>query len=360
MAPIKILHMADIHFGRPATGLPENLREIRRQEVRSTFSKALSLANDENVDAVLIAGDLFDTSDTDKSTLNFLAGEFNKISHIPVFIAPGNHDPLGSAYNELNALGCPNLTVFGKECSVKTFPDKNFAVYGIGFDNDVITDHLLGKIKAEDENAVNIAVIHGELVANGGYNPITETDIALSGMDYVALGHVHTHLGINKSGNTYYAYSGALEGGGFDECDEKGVILGTVSKDGCDLKLVPISRRKYRTIEVDVTDTATLQEIIEKVKASVDNTDDLYKIVLTGCRPERIPPDVIENEVDAFFVKTKDQTRGAYNLEELSADYSIGGIFARNVLERMASATDDEKNDLLRASDVVFDILNNK
>ena len=55
MAPIKILHMADIHFGRPATGLPENLREIRRQEVRTTFSCAISLAKDENVDAVLFS-----------------------------------------------------------------------------------------------------------------------------------------------------------------------------------------------------------------------------------------------------------------------------------------------------------------
>lgn len=360
MAPIKILHMADIHFGRPATGLPENLRDIRRQEVRATFSKAINLANEENVDAVLIAGDLFDTSDTDKSTLNFLSGEFNKISHIPVFITPGNHDPLGSAYNELANLGCENLIIFGNECTSKIFSEKNFAVYGIGFDNEVVTDHLLMRIKAEDENAVNIAVVHGELVANGDYNPITESDISSSGMDYVALGHVHTYSGINKTGKTHYAYCGTLEGGGFDECDDKGVILGTVSKGKCDLKLIPLSKRRYRTIEIDVTDTATLQEIIDKVKSTADNPNDLYKIVLTGCRPEKIPPEVIENEVDAFFVKTKDLTRGAYNLQELSVDYSIGGIFARNVLERMEKATDEEKNDLLRAADIVFDILNDK
>lgn len=358
MSQIKILHIADIHFGRPASGLPEHLRDIRRQEVRSAFSAAISMAKEREVDAVLIAGDLFDCTDTDKSTVNFIKGEFAKIGHIPVFIAPGNHDPLGSAYDALVNENCPNLTVFGAGCTCKTFPDKNFAVYGVGFDNEVVSLPLLKKIKAENENLINIAVVHGEIAANSDYNPISETDIAATGLDYIALGHVHTYSGIRKAGNTYYAYSGALEGGGFDECGDKGAILGTVSKDVCNLDLVPISRRRYHTIELDVTGMTTFQEIIDKVGSLTGNKDDLYKIVLTGQRPEKIPPNVIENEVGAFFVKVKDLTRGAYDLKEISADYTIGGIFARNVLERMENADEAEKADLMRAADIVLDILN--
>ncbi|MBQ6998818.1 MAG: exonuclease SbcCD subunit D [Clostridia bacterium] len=357
MREIKILHMADIHFGRPASGLPENLRDIRRQEVRSAFSAAISYAKEHKADAVLIAGDLFDFADADKSTINFVIGEFAKIKDIPVLIAPGNHDPLGSAYNALSASDCPNVTVFTSKCEAKTFPEKNFAVYGVGFDNEVVNAPLLKKIKVQDENMVNIALVHGELAPKSDYNPLTEADIAATGMDYIALGHVHTYSGIKKSGNTYYAYCGALEGGGFDECGDKGVIFGTVSKDRCALELIPLSRRRYHTIEVDVTGTSTLQEIIEKVLAVTENKDDLYKIALVGERPEKIPPNVIENEIGAFFAKTKDLTRGAYNLKEISVDYTIGGIFAKNVLERMENADENEKADLMRAADIVLDIL---
>ena len=78
---IKIMHMAEVHFGRAVSGLPENLREIRRQEVRSTFSCAINKANEDGVDVVLIAGDLFESSETDKSTVTFIKGELEKISH---------------------------------------------------------------------------------------------------------------------------------------------------------------------------------------------------------------------------------------------------------------------------------------
>lgn len=357
---IKIMHMADVHLGRAVSGLPEGLREIRRQEVRSTFSLAINKADKEGVDAVLIAGDLFESGETDKSTINFIKGELEKISHIPVFVSPGNHDPLGNAYKMLKESGIKNLTIFDKDTTKKDFPEKNFTVYGVGFTNQVTEQCLLNEIKAEDESRINIAVLHGELAPNSEHNPITEADIEKSAMDYIALGHVHTYSGIKKAGKTYYAYSGALEGGGFDECGDKGAIFGTVSKGKCELELVPLCKRRYETVEIDVSETASVQEIIEKVKEKTLNKDNLYKIVLSGKRPEPITEDVINNEVGAFFSKVKDETRASYDLKAISSDYSIAGIFAKKVLERMENAPENEKNELLQASDVVMDILNFK
>lgn len=357
MPEIKIMHMADVHFGRPVSGLDENLRNVRRQETRAAFCDALKIANERNVDVVLIAGDLFDSSETDKSTVNFIKAELKKIEHIPVLVSPGNHDPLGNAYRMLDDGSCSNLTVFTEKAAVKTFADKGFAVYGIGFDNEVVDQPLLKNLKAEKSSFVNIAVIHGELAADSVYNPVKESDIAQSDMDYVALGHVHTFSGIKKAGNTNYAYSGTLEGGGFDECGEKGVIIGIVSKEKCELEFLKICKRCYRTVEVDVTGAQTLQKIIDRVKAVTPDKNDLYKIVLTGVRSEKIPAGVIENEVEAFYVKTTDCTRGAYNIEEIAKDYTIGGLFAKKVLERMQNCSAEEKTDLLKAADVVFDIL---
>jgi len=357
LSEIRIMHIADVHFGRPASGLDKNLRNIRRQEVRTSFSDAISYAKEKMVDVVLIAGDFFDTSDTDKSTVNFIKGEFKKISDIPVFIAPGNHDPLGNAYKMLMDGECENVTVFTKHAESKTFPNKKFAVHGIGFESEIVNRSLLKELAVVDDDLINIAVLHGDLAPTSDYNPILEEDIAASGMDYIALGHVHKYSGIKKAGSTYYAYSGALEGGGFDECDEKGVITGTVSKQECSLEFVRMCKRCYRTLEIDVTGATTLQEIIERVKKSTENKDDLYKIILVGERCEKIPADVIENEVGAFFVKVKDCTRGAYDLNKLSSEYTIGGIFAKNVLARMNNCEEREKEDLAKAADIVFDIL---
>lgn len=357
MSGVKIMHISDIHFGRPVSGLDESKRNLRRQEVRSTFSAAIDMAKENKTDVILIAGDLFDTSDTDKSTISFLIGEFNKIPDIPVFIAPGNHDPIGGAYKLFADGMCDNVTVFDGRARCIEIPDKNLAIYGVGFENEVVNIPLLSGIKATDSSKINIAVIHGEFAAGSDYNPISETDIASSGMDYIALGHVHTYSGIKKAGNTFYAYSGALEGGGFDECDDKGVIYGTVSKEACSLGFVRLCRRCYRAVEVDVSEAATLQDIIDMAKDKAADRNDLYKIVLTGKRCETIPEGVIENEIDAFFVKVKDNTRGAYDLEEISKEYNLKGIFARNVSERLNNCDEAEREALLKGADIVFDIL---
>lgn len=358
MDEIKFLHMADIHFNRPASGIPEEKRAIRRQEVRSAFADALSLGKAENVDVILIAGDLFDTPDSDDATVAFIKNELTKIAPIPVLISPGNHDPYGGAYKALDDGSCPNLTVFKKGVTEKSFIKKGFSVYGAGFENEVENEPLLPSLRVRDENEINIALIHGELAPKSDYNPITEEDIAKSKMDYIALGHVHSYSGLKKAGNAAYAYCGTPEGGGFDECGEKGVIIGTVSKNGCSAELKPVCRRQWHTVEINVSNASSLQEIIDKAKEETENKNDLYKIVLTGERPEKIPTGVIENEVNTFFTRVKDCTRGAYNLEEIASDYTIGGLFAKKLLERMENADETEKSDLARAADIVMDILN--
>lgn len=358
MNEIKFLHMADIHFNRPASGIPEEKRAVRRQEVRSAFSAALALGKEKGADVILIAGDLFDTPDADIGTVSFIKNELAKIAPIPVLISPGNHDPYGNAYKSLDDGSCPNLTVFKKGITHKSFPEKGFTVYGVGFESEIENDPLLRSLHINDEKDINIALIHGEIAPTSDYNPITEEDIAKSGMDYVALGHVHSYSGIKKTGGVSYAYCGALEGGGFDECGEKGVIFGTLSKDGCNADLIPVCRRQWHTLEINVSKMSSLQEIIDCVCNETKNKNDLYKIVLTGERPEAIPPGVIENEVNAFFTRVKDCTRGTYNLEEIASDTTIGGIFAKKILERMQTENADEKEDLIQAADIVMDILN--
>ena len=89
----------------------------------------------------------------------------------------------------------------------------------------------------------------------GEYNQISESDIAKSNLDYLALGHIHTFSGVKKAGRTFYAYPGCIEGRGFDETGEKGFIAGTVYKGKCDLRFVPAGGRQYHIERIDLTGT---------------------------------------------------------------------------------------------------------
>ena len=75
------------------------------------------------------------------------------------------------------------------------------------------------------------------------YNSVTPGFIESSGMDYIALGHIHKHTEIRRLGKTFYAYPGCPEGMGFDELGEKGVYIGEISKGGNSLEFLPTARR---------------------------------------------------------------------------------------------------------------------
>lgn len=95
---------------------------------------------------------------------------------------------------------------------------------------------------------VQLAVLHGEVAAQGDYGPISEEDIAASGLDYLALGHVHQYSGLRRAGETFWAYPGCPEGRGFDELGEKGVLWLEVEKGRTEAEFVPLCRRRYQIL----------------------------------------------------------------------------------------------------------------
>ena len=66
---MKILHMADCHLDTPFRSLPPKAAALRRQALRDGFRRALERGTREGVDAVLIAGDLFDNRYSAPSTV---------------------------------------------------------------------------------------------------------------------------------------------------------------------------------------------------------------------------------------------------------------------------------------------------
>ena len=214
---MKFIHMADLHFDTPLISLKNNrdLIKKRRTEQRQVFRDVINLAKKENIDFLFISGDMFEQKFVEKGTIEFIISSFQLIPETKIFIAPGNHDPLikSSPYNMYD--WPENVTIFNGEVGMFSFDDIN--IYGIGFtDYEFMTDEI-EKIKIEDENKLNVLVIHGTL--NGGskkYLDLKEKD--LKKFDYVALGHIHEKkVGVAPQGDPAIIYPGSLLSIGFDE-----------------------------------------------------------------------------------------------------------------------------------------------
>uniref|UniRef100_UPI0039ED9489 metallophosphoesterase family protein n=1 Tax=Clostridium perfringens TaxID=1502 RepID=UPI0039ED9489 len=356
MKKVKILHCSDIHFDTPFKELPKEVGTMRRAELRESFSKIINRGIDEEVDLVLLAGDLFDNDTIEKSTLTFIKDQMNKLEklNIRVFISAGNHDPYNkkSFYNMVN-LG-KNVHIFKDEIERIEIPELNTVVYGASFKEKYIRESKLKYFtpKEEDKDLIKIMVLHGDLgnSETGEYNPLLFKEIEESKMDYIALGHIHKFSGIKRIGKTYYAYSGCPEGRGFDEEGDKGVILGDVSLGAVDLDFIKTNKREYFLKEIDISNCATKEEVIDKILNTISKESrekNLFKIILKGNIEEsfKIDIDLIENLIrDKFFYcKILNSTRMKIDIDEMSNEYSIKGIFCSLIKDALESNEEDEE-----------------
>lgn len=359
MKPVKILHCADIHIGAEEAFLGARAQS-RRAETLITFEKIVNIARENSVDIILIAGDLFNSNNIEKPFVERVFECLACVPDIKVVFAAGNHDPL-NAESPFKKYSAPkNVFVLEtKDCFVE-FKELNTRVYGKSFKEVYMTGESRFSLEADPE-FINIMCIHGEVRADLGsnYNSITNAFIETSRMDYMALGHVHKCSGINKIGNTYFAYCGCPEGLGFDELNEKGIYLGEISKDICSLRFVPTAKRMHICEQIDVGEESSSSRISDRItdvlkqKYKDTYTENLYKIILTGEIDEgtviSVPEITARLNDFLYFAKVKNKTELKVDLELLSKEKSLKGIFVKNMLGKIDSADETEKESLKAA-----------
>lgn len=337
------LHTADLHLDSAFSAhFDAKSAEKRRREMLRCVSDIISRAKDK--DLLLIAGDLFDTANVTGETVAFLKRMFSEIPDTRVFISAGNHDPYtpDSVYAKED-FGS-NVHIFKTELGCVYIPELKTRVWGASFDSSYCKIDI-PPIKKET-GICDILLLHGDLTL-GEYNPIDKSFIENCGADYLALGHIHKRSEILKAGNTFYAYAGAPEGRGFDECGDMGVYCGSI-QDGvvvAEFERTCI-RRMFRE-EIDVTDRTDSLDIAETIKKAIfdfgGTKDDIYKIILKG-RVETVNTDAIIEELSAVFyhIEIKDETEPCYDIEKLSGNNDLCGEFIRRMQKEIEKA-DDKK-----------------
>lgn len=341
---VKILHAADFHLDSAFGALGEEQARQRRQESRKLVERLVDFANEQGVELLLLAGDLFDSDDIFGQTGEDLALALSRLKGHAV-IAPGNHDyydPAG-AYGRI--LWPENVHVFTENTLEKfDFPQYECTVWGAAFTAPSATDgELLDDFTAPEDGWTHLLVLHGDLgVKDSKYRPLTAEQLERTGVDYAALGHQHAFSGVRRSGGTCYAYPGCIEGRGFDETGEKGVLWGTVSPGRAELRFVPFGLRRYEILTVDVTDSQPLAAVSAALPR--DTEKDIYRILLTGETEEPVRLEGLRQELaDRFYaLELRDQTRMKQDIWARCGDDSLRGLFLQRLREAYDAAADDE------------------
>jgi DNA repair protein SbcD/Mre11 len=211
---LKILHTADVHLdldGYVADPHTRRYRAINHQ----AFSTVIDLAIRENVDLLLIAGDLFDSNRPRGAAVDFAIQELRRAGR-PIVVIPGNHDCLSpqSIYHQVNLpAACPDLLLLSHPHGERhRLAAHNLVLWGRGMVEHEPTYHPLAGIPRPQGDAWHIALGHGFFMADDvpSYrsSPIYAGEIRASGWDYVALGHCHAFADVSQGPVTAY-YAGA-------------------------------------------------------------------------------------------------------------------------------------------------------
>ncbi len=288
---IRVLHTADIHLDSPLKSLalrdPE-LRERVQTASRSALTRIIDIALAEDVAALLIAGDLFDSAERSARTAAFLTLQLERLraGGVRVFYIKGNHDAENPLTGEVTLP--ENVHVFdGRGGKVQL--SEGVWVHGVSFASRHAPDSLLPKFPAPVEGAVNIAMLHTSLAGAQGHDPYAPcalSDLTAAGFDYWALGHVHRRQVHSEA--PWVVMPGTPQGRDIGEPGPKTATLVTIG-EGVRVEEVHTSALEFLPLQVDVTRTESddalrdlLRQSLQDIARALVSDNAIIRLTLTG------------------------------------------------------------------------------
>ena len=229
-------------------------------------------------------------------------------------------------------------------------------VYGASFTAPEMPPLLEG-FHVSDPQAVNVMVLHGDLQPNSPYNPINGAQISASGLDYLALGHVHAAQS-GKAGTAAYGWPGCLMGRGFDECGQKGAFLVELDDGACRTEFLPVRTRRYEILQVEAGSdplAAVLSALPE------DTQEDCYRILLKG---ESAPIDLsaLERALSPrfFSLSLRDRTLPQTDLWAGCGEDTLRGHFLQELKSKYDEADENTQRILAQAAKLTLALMEDR
>ena len=202
--PLRLLHTSDLHIGD----------DMYYEETLRGFEAVMAIVHQTKVDAVLIAGDLFDNR---RLSPALLATVMDKLAttNCPVVILPGNHDTI--LFDTSNSPTISNNITIIRQAEGETvyLRDIGLTLWGRpGYDHHP-GFRPLGGLPPRPDNGWYVVMAHGIFMSPGTEpyrsSQITPEELSQADCDYVALGHIHFFRDVTQ-GSATACYSGAPSG----------------------------------------------------------------------------------------------------------------------------------------------------
>lgn len=301
---MKLIHLGDLHLGKSLG----DFDLIKDQEY--ILGQVLKLVDDESIDAVLIAGDVYDKAIPSEAATRLLDSFLNQLAkkHVSTFLISGNHDSddrlnFGSMLFESNHIYISAIFNGHLDKHVIRDGEKEVNIYLLPFVKASQVRHFFPDEKIEsyedavrvilddadiDKEKCNVLVAHqfvagkGEDPALGGSEGAGTQSVGLvekigydifDKFDYVALGHIHSP---QRIGRDEVRYSGSPLKYSLSEVNnEKSVPVITIDEKGnVGIELFPLKpMRDMRHIKGKITDLLKT--------ANVHSTEDFIYATLT-------------------------------------------------------------------------------
>ena len=155
-------------------------------------------------------------------------------------------------------------------------------------------------------------------------------------------------------------YPGSIVSLGFDELGEHGMIVGDIDKERINLKFIPLDETEFKLYDLDVTEIISKEELIEKINELSFEENNLIETILTGKRNFEIDRyelyKLISNDK---IIKIKNKTKINYDLEKLSNDTTLKGLFAKEMFRKLSdeNISNEEKEIIEKAVEIGMEAL---
>lgn len=362
----RFIHAADPHLDSPLQGLEAHdgaPAELLRGATRRAFGNLVQLAINEDVDFVVIAGDIYDGDWKDYSTGLFFRGQMVRLCDkgIPVYLIAGNHDAASVISKKLSLPA--NVHVFStRTVESKDVPGHLVVIHGRGFPNRAVPENLVKDYPAAVPGKFNVGLLHTSLTGRPGhdtYSPCSEADLREKGYGYWALGHIHQPEVVSK--DPWIVFAGNCQGRHARETGPRGCMLVTVDDSfsvQADWQILDVVR--WEELTVDLSGVENDSEALRRVGEAMDNAVTAAegrmvaaRIVVTGATPlhgslHRDP----QHWRAQLLAKAQDQGADAIWIERIKISttpvYDVAQLVERDALTRIVVESLDQAHSELR------------
>ncbi|WP_299478123.1 metallophosphoesterase [uncultured Roseibium sp.] len=270
---MRLLVSADIHLGSPirsaAMRNPE-LGDRLKQASRDAFIRIVDLAISEDVDALVLAGDIFDNDQPDLKTRAFLISQLAEAADadIPTLLIRGNHDALldHRAHGDLG----PNIHLLHKDAPSVEIAGVWF--HGLSFDTAHVLRSFLPDYPGPVPGQKNVGLIHTSLDGAPGhdpYAPCSEQDLMAHGYDLWCLGHIHAPFE-RSSGPVLAVMPGIPQPRHFGERTGGTVAIVELGDGTPEIERHQVGRLRFKNCSLDLTDCSDVQETLRTLRAKLE------------------------------------------------------------------------------------------